>query len=828
MGIKCSAVRGPKRRLGLATALLLVAVLSGIYASGVMARKAPVFATRIGGGPISLSCDTKGPLAGRVTVDVGVGYSDVRKGLDRSLMGRPGTGTLRLALRTAGGRVLARDSDSEAVRFGVPGNRIHQNQQLVLDRRASEQVLGYAQGTPRCDPTPGHSRVVEVAIEASERLAAAGGATTPPSRLRGSGEVVGLPGAQATACAPYPCYTKAAEVLAWREGDVRPVDVANVPLAKRVPPAEPGPRLMTGFDNGPWAYWSGSDLRSQGSTTTGNVFNFSQWQYVDTLYYYSHYLLSVPPTVWVNAAHRNGVTVLGSVTGDCKGCGPELNDLFEKHTAAAVDTLYRLAATYGFDGWMIDIEEGARYSPQLLEAMKQLRGRKLPDGRPLQIATYQAYKQSLDDSLLKPFEAAGEWQADYSSFSPSPYPKQTYDFLGEQQPSLQGRRYDTYWATYVYNPYEKPAQQCNRQSGPNYIWNGFACNDVKALFANLGSARAASKPPGFWQSLALFAPGWTAFGGRKGPAEQPAPRSVTQDAEARFWSGVGGYLEKNGSCELTAPNQNSVSALLTPRSSLTAVPFHTNFDTGEGNRFTVQGTSVGGREWNLLSAQDAQPTEFCSQSRELGATIDYGSSYDGGSSLEVLGRTTAGAQRIYLYEAEAPLPSQPAFTLRYATGGSEPWVSVWIDKKGPYDLQPVARRVEGPWTFTEAVLPTPAPKGPLTRIGLRFGVADSVRTKIGELAVVERGSTSPSLISPGLSAGQLTWADSSAATQYYNVWAQAPGASCVGFLGRTTLRRYELSASLFPAPPQVARYMIQPVTTGGLRAPLALPPCVAS
>ncbi len=820
-------MRGPKRRLGLAAALLLVAVLSGIYASGVVAQKAPVFATRIGGGPISLSCDTKGPLANRVTVDVGVGYSDVREGLDRRLAGRRGSGSLRLALRTDNGHLLARDSDREGVRFGVPGNRIHQNQQLVLDRKASAQVLRYAQGSTKCDPTPGRTEVVKVAIEARERLGASGAAAaeTPPTPLSGSGEVVGLPGAQATACAPYPCYTKAAEVLAWRDSDVRPVDVANVPLAKRV--LVPGPRLMTGFDNGPWAYWSGSDLRSQGSTTTGNVFNFSQWQYVDTLYYYSHYLLSVPPTVWVNAAHRNGVSVLGSVTGDCKGCGPELNDLFENHTPAAVDTLYRLAATYGFDGWMIDIEEGARYSPQLLEAMEELRGRRLPDGRPLQIATYEAHRQSLDDTLLKPFLAAGEWQADYSSISPSGYPKQTYDFLGKQQPPLQGRRYDTYWATYVYSPYERPAQECNRQSGPNYIWNGFACNNVNALFANLRSARASSDPPGFWQSLALFAPGWTAFGGRKGPAEQPAPRSVSQDAETRFWSGVGGYLEKNGSCNLAAPNQNSVSALLTPRSTLTAIPFHTNFDTGEGDGFAVQGSTVAKRGWNLLSSQDAQPTEFCAQSGELGAAIDYEASYDGGSSLEVRGRTTAGAQRIYLYEAAAPLPAQPVFTLRYLTGSSEPWVSVWIDDKGPYDLEPTNRRAEGLWTVTEAVPSGSLPRGTMTRIGLRFGVAASVRTKVGEIAVFERGSTPPALISPSLSAGQLIWTAPAQATQYYNVWAHGPQATCLSFLGRTTLPRYELAASLFPAPAQVGRYLVQAVSTAGLWAPLTAPPCVA-
>ena len=49
--------------------------------------------------------------------------------------------------------------------------------------------------------------------------------------------------------------------------------------------------------------------------SAGNVYNFDHWQYVDELYYYAHDTVSVPPTQWVNAGHRNGVTVLGTVTG---------------------------------------------------------------------------------------------------------------------------------------------------------------------------------------------------------------------------------------------------------------------------------------------------------------------------------------------------------------------------------------------------------------------------------------------------------------------------------------------------------------------------------
>lgn len=821
-------MRGPHFKSSFAAALLAV-LLPAVLATSAGAKGESTFATRIAsGGPIGLSCDTKGRLAGRVSVDALVGYSDLRKGLERRLAKRKGSGALRLTLRTANGKVLARDSDRDRVGFGTAGNRVHHTQELTLGKAASARVLRYAQGAPRCDSTPPRGRPVEVTIEAQQRLGAAAGAgggevsATPVTKLRASGEVVGLPGSQSTSCAPYPCYQTAAEVLGWNPGNVRAIDVADVPRANRVP--VPGPRLMTGFDNGDWAYWSGSDLNSQGAPN-GNVFNFSQWQYVDSLYYYSHNLLSVPPTVWVNAAHRNGVGILASVTGDCDGCGPEMDELFEKHGPEAVNILYSLAATYGFDGWMIDVEREAHYSPELLQAMKELGARRLPSGRQVQVVTYEAFQTTLNEEMLAPFLAAGEWQADYDHGTQSPYPQQTYDFLGEQKPPLTDRRYDTYWATDVYRPYDEGPNACGRRSSANFIWNGFVCNNVGNLFANLGSARAGSEPPGFLQSLALYAPGWTAFGGREHTDEPPAPRAASQAAEERFWPGVGGYQETSGSCRPTIPNQNSVSALLTPRSALTQVPFYTNFNTGEGDAFAVQGQVVG-KDWNLLSAQDAAPTALCSQSRELGAALDYGNVYDGGSSLEVAGRTSGDARRLYLYEASAPLPTQPAFRLRYFRAGSEPAVTVWIDGKGPYDLAPSVRRPEGNWTFTEATLPANVASGTLTKVGVVFAPNSEVKARIGELGIVSKGANPPTQISPAFNQGELTWTDPTpTSTRYYNVWAQPRGASCSAFLGRTTLRRYLVTQSLFPVPREVGSFRVQPVSTSGLAAPLSPPAC---
>lgn len=48
----------------------------------------------------------------------------------------------------------------------------------------------------------------------------------------------------------------------------------------------------------------------QGSATR-NPYVFYHWRYIDIFVYFSHHTVTIPPVVWTNAAHRNGVPVLG-------------------------------------------------------------------------------------------------------------------------------------------------------------------------------------------------------------------------------------------------------------------------------------------------------------------------------------------------------------------------------------------------------------------------------------------------------------------------------------------------------------------------------------
>lgn len=55
----------------------------------------------------------------------------------------------------------------------------------------------------------------------------------------------------------------------------------------------------------------------QGSATR-NPYVFYHWRHIDIFVYFSHHTVTIPPVCWTNAAHRNGVPVLGE--GRAGGC----------------------------------------------------------------------------------------------------------------------------------------------------------------------------------------------------------------------------------------------------------------------------------------------------------------------------------------------------------------------------------------------------------------------------------------------------------------------------------------------------------------------------
>lgn len=87
---------------------------------------------------------------------------------------------------------------------------------------------------------------------------------------------------------------------------------------------------------------------------TSSAYHFTYWDYIDIFIYFSHHRITIPPSAWTVAAHRNGVKCLGTIiTEHAIGIRENkklLNGKSQRPFFYA-DKLVELACYYGFDGW---------------------------------------------------------------------------------------------------------------------------------------------------------------------------------------------------------------------------------------------------------------------------------------------------------------------------------------------------------------------------------------------------------------------------------------------------------------------------------------------
>ena len=176
-------------------------------------------------------------------------------------------------------------------------------------------------------------------------------------------------------------FKQISELLDWSPGH-DPFNVAIVDLAARESPPcgvnKPSSKLMLCHDmNGGY----NEDRFPQGGDESF-VYNFFYWQHIDQFVYFSHKRVSIPPPVWTNAAHRNGVKMLGTVMlenhndsdqeflelmyGPCFHKTPQdlkRSETLQKLCGSGQDTsmfyadqLVAMAKYYGFKGWLLNFE----------------------------------------------------------------------------------------------------------------------------------------------------------------------------------------------------------------------------------------------------------------------------------------------------------------------------------------------------------------------------------------------------------------------------------------------------------------------------------------
>ncbi|MFJ9824369.1 discoidin domain-containing protein [Streptomyces sp. NPDC101160] len=586
----------------------------------------------------------------------------------------------------------------------------------------------------------------------------------------------------ATGDQPYASYWYPNTLLNWdpaTDPDAR-FNRSRVPLQPRV--ADPALKANAGARAGEGkvvslvSFAPTSNNPSQGSPDP-RYYAFGHWQYVDTLVFWGGsagegLILAPNPTV-IDAAHRNGVKVYGTVFFPPTAYGGQLQwvrDFVQKSGTRypVADKLAQVARYYGFDGWFINQETGGGDSTLATEMRNALRyARSLG---PVDFMWYDAMTES----------GSVNWQNALTSANDS--------FL--QEGSL--RTSDSMFLNFNWSTSGLDSSRTLARSLGRGEYELFAGVDTEADGYDTSVSWDALFPPGrpHTASLGLYRPEWT--------HNSSTDRADSYAREARYWDGANG----DPSDTTTTSSWKGIATYVAESSPVTAKPFVTSFDAGQGDFYHSGGVRVSSSGWNNLSLQDVPPTYrwlVQSTGTKLKPSYDFTDAYEGGSALRLTGPLDA-VNTVRLYQTRLPVAADTKLSVVLKTPSA-----------GPTHLKAAVSFTDSPTTFTTLDLGSTTTAGwerrtldlsayagrTVAQLGLQTtGTAASYDIKVGQLALYDGvvdapaapaaptvlGTTDSGATSKSL---RLAWtASATGAVHHYEVYRRNPDGSRT-FLGAT-------------------------------------------
>ncbi len=600
---------------------------------------------------------------------------------------------------------------------------------------------------------------------------------------------------------------------AWRAEDDSDLafNRASVPLAPRFtpPPANGSARAGQARVCALAAFATTSANPSQGSATA-DYYALTHWAYLDELVFWGgssdEGLVLAPNAPVVDAAHRNGVPVLGTVFLPPAAYGGQLRWTRELVSRGAgggfplADQLIRVARAYGFDGWFLNAETGggdARLGADMRDFVAYLRAH----GEGLRVHWYDAMAISGDISWQNELNErnAPFFRSADSMFLNFNWSRSGLVSSGELAKGL-GR-----------SPYE--------------LWAGI---DVEAngwdTRVDWDAVVPADRP--HLASFGFYRPEWTwkslPAGGRT-----PAAFHARDD---RFWSGPSLDPARPDAGAWRAP-----AASVADRSTLTSLPFATTFNTGHGLGWYERGRRTADTAWNHLGLQDRLPGRrwvIHTAGARPAVGFDFADAWHGGGSLLVEGGTD-GPTTVELYAARLPLSKATVVELAHrcdpGSAGVRVELAVALEER-PYRFSylPAGTLRAGGCGWTTATLRVGAllrgRAGRTVRaLGIRLTAQGGgpVRWRLGRLAIRDAapkapgrpGAVSVTAAVPGPGgtvALRLAWGAAAGPVRHYELRQALPGGG-FRFLGGTCGHAYYVPALRRTAEEAVTRIDVRAV-----------------
>ncbi|MFI1153677.1 endo-beta-N-acetylglucosaminidase [Streptomyces sp. NPDC020817] len=444
-------------------------------------------------------------------------------------------------------------------------------------------------------------------------------------------------------------------------------NTATVPLAPRFTPVPPSPGARGGQARISSLVSFGPTARnpSQGSATADH-YALTHWAYLDELVFWGgssgEGLVLAPNAPVVDAAHRNGVPVLGNVFLPPVAYGGDLQwtrDLVQRDPLGRfpiAEKLVLVARTYGFDGWFVNAETDggdSSLAARMREFLRALRAAGAPYG--LRITWYDAmnstgrvgWQGALNQLNQEFFEDRAGRVAD-SMFVDFRWTGQTLASSGALANRLGRSRHELWAALDV--------ESGGWDSGVR--WDAIIPRDRAHVV-----------------SFGFYRPEWT-----RNHLTDRSPGAFHR-ADDRFWTGESldpAHPAPEGTWRAPA-------TAVADRSTVTALPFACAFNTGHGERWFEDGEVTSDTPWNHLGLQDRLPGRRWAvetSGARPSVTLDFAKAWRGGSSLLVSGGLSAPAV-VGLHCTRLPLTGSAALELVHATEAGAVTVEVGVATREP-------------------------------------------------------------------------------------------------------------------------------------------------
>lgn len=439
------------------------------------------------------------------------------------------------------------------------------------------------------------------------------------------------------------------------------------------------------------------------------------WQYMDKFVNWggagNEGIFVLPPAGTIDAAHLNGVKILGqlffmprTIGGRDEWIEAMLTQVDGKYPYAV--KMYEIAKYFGFDGWFINKE--------------------LDNG--MRVSEWAAFIKCFGETA----DAAGDTYMEIQWYDAKGRP--TIEILKSHRNTSQFLEYNS---TGDKSSYAEELG-CSVNDIMHRIYAGIEC--VQSGLTGYASALHSAG------SVALFCPEQNTYKVRTDPMWEQGKTTgeeayaAQEDAFAKenlTWAGGTGWTGVKGKVK--------------EMSAITSMPFTTSFSVGLGKHRFAKGEKLNTQDWYSTSVQSILPTWRYSVSDmgDMKVTIDYDDAFNFGNSICLSGAATAGNHIWKLYKTKIAVENGGKLRLTYKVSGTAPEVMVSTSGYDNADitLSGASTSTVNGWTVAEYDLATLNGKTiEMIAVNARSAAANSSYSlKLGELTVVPANYTAPKL-----------------------------------------------------------------------------------